>query len=84
VKRPDAPRCPLHVAIRMTLVEEIIKTSFAGRKRLLGWRFRCPVEKCPRVETIQVEEPERELVLSKRGEWIPRKHKLKRKFRIAR
>jgi len=58
MSKPDPPRCPLHVAVRMSLVEEIVKTSWAGKKRLVGWRFRCAVPGCPRCEVITKPEPE--------------------------
>jgi hypothetical protein len=59
-----APKCPLHVATRMVLVEEVRGRIVSwGRRgitpRLLARKFRCPVERCMRVEVIESDEKNR-------------------------
>jgi hypothetical protein len=59
-----APRCPLHVNRTMVLVEEVRGRIVSwGRRnltpRLLAQKFRCPVERCTRVEVIENDEKNR-------------------------
>jgi hypothetical protein len=58
MKRPDAPRCPDHVSREMTYIGEAFTKTWAGRKICLGWRFRCLVEGCHRVDLIEPKQPE--------------------------
>jgi hypothetical protein len=47
-----APCCPAHVGKAMQLVGTIDRTIYSGKKKVTGHRFRCPVQKCPFVETV--------------------------------
>jgi hypothetical protein len=55
---PPSPRCSVHVSRPMEYIGEASTLSWAGKKKVLGHRYRCAVEKCPCVETTLIPEPE--------------------------
>jgi len=42
----------------MAYIGEAFKVTYGGRKICLGWRFRCSVEGCHRVDLVEPEQPE--------------------------
>jgi hypothetical protein len=60
-----APKCPIHLGREMKRVGEILKAGFQGQREILGYRFRCPISKCPACEVVLLPPPE--IVLTKFG-----------------
>jgi hypothetical protein len=53
-----SPRCPVHVGKPMNLSDEILAKTYSGRRRVTGYRYRCPVPSCPRCEVVMLKTQE--------------------------
>lgn len=54
--KPTAPKCPTHIGRPMQRVGEISRDAWAGKKKVLGFRYRCSVPGCPMCETILIDD----------------------------
>ena len=67
------PKCPAHLGTSMELVGTIDRTIYSGKRKVSGYRFRCPVQSCPFVETVLLAEVENKPVPKKRSAKFARK-----------